>query len=83
MEDIYEYKKDGVADNGIKIVNYTSYVFIENRPKWDSPLGILQSLKAMMAGDYDFGVVNLETAIQKVKRYGHKDSQINKALQLM
>jgi len=83
MEDIYEYKRDGVTDNGITIVNYTSYVFIENRPKWDSPLGILQSLKAMMAGDYDFGVVNLETAIQKVKRYGHKDSQINKALQLM
>lgn len=83
MEDIYEYKRDGVTDNGITIVNYTKYVFVNNRPKNGSPLSIMLSLKGMMAGEYDFGVVDLETAVAKMKRFGYKESEINKGLQIM
>lgn len=83
MEDIYEYKRDGVTDDGITVVNYTSYIFVNNRPKSGSPLSIMLSLKGMMAGEYIFGVVDLETAIKHMKRFGYKDAEINKGLQLM
>ena len=83
MEDIYEYDKDGVTDDGMKMVNYTKYVFVNNRPKHGTPHSIMQSLKGMMAGEYDFGIVDLQTAISKMKRFGYKDAEINKGLQLM
>lgn len=83
MEDIYEYKKDGVTDDGITIVNYAHYVFVNNRPKHGSPQSMMNSLKDMMAGKYEFGVVDLETAINKLKRFGYKDTEINKGLQMM
>lgn len=83
MEDIYEYKRDGVSDDGIAIVNYTSYVFVNNRPKHGSAHCIMNSIKGMMAGEYQFGVVDLQTAIAKMKRFGYKENEINKGLQLM
>jgi hypothetical protein len=41
------------------------------------------SLKGMMAGEYEFGVVDLQTAIAKMKRFGYKENEINKGVQLM
>ena len=83
MEDIYEYDRDGATDDGMPIVMYTKYLFVNNRPKHGSALSIMQSLKGMMAGEYIFGVVDLETAIKHMKRFGYKDAEINKGLQLM
>jgi hypothetical protein len=83
MEDIYEYKNDSVTDTGIPITNYTKYVFVNNRPKHGSPLSIMQSLKGMMAGEYDFGVVDLQTAIAKMKRFGYKDAELDKGVNLL
>ena len=83
MEDIYEYDRDGSTDDGMPIVMYTSYLFVNNRPKHGSALSIMQSLKGMMAGEYNFGIVDLETAVKHMKRFGYKDAEINKGLKLM
>jgi hypothetical protein len=43
----------------------------------------MQSLKGMMAGEYDFGVVDLQTAIAKMKRFGYKDAELDKGVNLL
>jgi hypothetical protein len=37
MHDIYEYRDDSVTtDNGTQMDYFPSYIFVENKPKWDS-----------------------------------------------
>ena len=37
MYDIYEYREDEVtSDNGTKFEYFPSYIFVENKPQWDS-----------------------------------------------
>jgi hypothetical protein len=41
----------------------------------------LRSLKAMMAGEYVWGVLTLEKAIEKLRGYSYTENVIEKALQ--
>ena len=37
MQDMYEYRDDSVTtDSGTDLCYFPSYIFVENRPKWDS-----------------------------------------------
>jgi hypothetical protein len=82
MHDIYEeYAESGlVTDKGTKIEAGVKYVSVNNKPAWGSYGDVIRMLRDMMAGNYSFGKVSLEEAIEKVKGYKVSDSNINKAL---
>ena len=81
MEDIYEYGEGNVTENGTKIESYAKYVHCNNAAPHGSWPSAIKTLKGLIAGEYVFGVLSLEKAIEKVKGYKAKDSDIQKALQ--
>jgi hypothetical protein len=84
MIDMYEHKEENMSsDNGTVIKGGTKYAFVRNGAPFGTTPDVVRMLKAMMAGEYVWGVVTLETAIQKVKGYKIPDVTINKALQLL
>ena len=84
MIDLYEYTNyDGKTDNGTKLSSGTKYLHVQNRPKFCSLPDIVRMIKDMMAGEYVYGPISLEKAIENVKDYGATNANVEKALQLI
>jgi hypothetical protein len=83
MEDIYEYGENGKTDNGTKIESYAKYVHCNNSAPHGSWPSAIKTLRGLVAGEYVFGVLSLEKAIEKAKSYGYSESNIKKALELV
>ena len=82
MYDIYEeYAESGlVTDKGTKIEAGVKYVHVSNSPAFGTYPDVIRMLRSMMAGEYVWGPISLEKAIEKVKGYKVSDSNIKKAL---
>jgi hypothetical protein len=85
MHDIYEdYESSGLrSDNGTEIEAGVKYVSVRNEPKCGSPAYFANSIKAMMRGEYVFGVVTKEEAAHRMARFGYKMAEIEKGLALV
>lgn len=84
MIDMYEHSgKDVKSDNGTDIKSGVKYLSVNNRPKFCTVPDIVRMIKDMMAGQYVYGPISLEKAIDEVKGYGGTENNINKALQLI
>ncbi len=82
-EEIYEYGEGGVTDNGTKFESWAKYVHCNNSAPHGSWPSAVKCLKGLIAGEYVFGPLNLEKAIEKAKGYGYSESNIEKALNLI
>jgi hypothetical protein len=82
-EDIYEYGPAGETDNGTKLESYAKYVHINNSAPHGSWPSAVKCLKGLIAGEYVFGPLSVEKAIEKAKGYGYSESNIEKALNLI
>jgi hypothetical protein len=56
------------------------YVHTNNKPMFGSVGDCVRMLKSMMAGEYVWGVLTLEKAIEKVLSYKVPQTNIDKAL---
>jgi len=84
MIDMYEhYDKDGVTDGGTKLEAGTKYLHVQNRPKFCTVPDIVQMIKGMMGGEYVYGPITLEKAVENIKGYGATTNNINKAIALI
>jgi hypothetical protein len=83
MQDLYEYKGDRYTDDGIRITNYCSYVFVENKPKYGSIECVKNTLQDLLDGKYHWGVLDLNASIAKAKYFGATDKTISEALKMM
>jgi hypothetical protein len=79
----YEYGEPGKSDNGTKLDFGTKYLHIENKAPFGTWPDVVRMLKAMMAGEYVWGPVSLEKAIEKVRDYKISEPTIKKALELI
>ena len=79
----YEYGEPGKSDNGTKLDFGTKYLHIENKAPFGSWPDVVRMLKGMMAGEYVWGPISLEKAIEKVKAYKVTETTIKKALELI
>ena len=79
----YEYGEPGKSDNGTKLDFGTKYLHIENKAPFGTWPDVVRMLKAMMAGEYVWGPVSLEKAIEKVRDYKVTEPTIKKALELI
>jgi hypothetical protein len=82
-EEIYEYNEAGKTDNGTKLDIYAKYVHCNNYAPHGSWPSAVKTLKGLIAGEYVFGPLTLENAINKAKGYGYSESNIEKALKLV
>lgn len=80
MHDIYEYAENGKTDNGTEIEFNAKYVSFNGKAPYGTWPEAKRSLKAMLAGEYVWGVLTLEQAIEKLKGYSYTESVIEKAL---
>jgi hypothetical protein len=84
MIDMYEHNDNNVqSDNGTEIDSGVKYLHVQNRPKFCTVPDIVRMINDMMNGQYVFGKVSLEKAIEEVKGYGGTETNINKALKLI
>ena len=84
MIDMYEMNSNEVkTDNGTEIYLGVKYIHVTNRPKFCTVPDIVRMINDMMNGQYVFGKVSLEKAIEEVKGYGGTETNINKALKLI
>lgn len=81
MHDIYEYGENGKTDNGTELEFNAKYVSFNGKAPFGTWPEAKRSLKAMMAGEYVWGVLSLEKAIEKLKTYSYTEATIEKALQ--
>jgi hypothetical protein len=79
-EEIYEYGPGGVTDNGTKLESYAKYVHCNNTAPHGSWPSAIKTIKGLIAGEYVFGPLSIEKAIEKAKSYGYSESNIEKAL---
>jgi hypothetical protein len=82
-EDMYEYNEAYETDNGTKLESYAKYVHCNNYAPHGSWPSAVKTLKGLVAGEYVFGALSLEKAIEKAKGYGYSESNIEKALKLI
>ena len=80
MHDCYEYAENGKSDNGTELEFGSKYVSFEGKAPYGTWPEAKRSLKAMMAGEYVWGVLSLEKAIEKLKGYSYTESVIEKAV---
>ena len=80
MHDCYEYAEPGKTDNGTTLEFGSKYVSFEGKAPYGTWPEAKRSLKAMMAGEYVWGVLSLEKAIEKLKGYSYTESVIEKAV---
>jgi hypothetical protein len=82
MDDCYHYDKTSgtTTDKGTPIEAGVKYVHTDNRPMFGTVGDCVRMLKGMMAGEYVWGPVSLETAIVKILGYKVPQSNIDKAL---
>jgi len=84
MIDMYESKESGrVTENGTTMTGNLKYLSVNNRPKFCTVPDIVQMIKGMMGGEYVYGPISLEKAIENIKGYGGTDNNINKAIALI
>ena len=84
MIDMYESKESGaVSESGTTITGNIKYLSVNNRPKFCTVPDICQMIKGMMGGDYVYGPITLEKAIENIKGYGGTENNINKAIALI
>ena len=81
MHDIYEYADNGKTDNGTELEFNAKYVSFNGKAPYGTWPEALRSLKAMMAGEYVWGVLSLEKAIEKLRGYSYTEATIEKVLQ--
>ena len=81
--DIYEYNDGFKTDNGTSIDSYAKYVHCNNSAPHGSWPSAIKCLKGLVAGEYVFGPLSIEKAIEKAKGYGYSESNIEKALKLI
>ena len=81
MHDIYEYADNGKTDNGTELEFNAKYVSFNGKAPYGTWPEALRSLKAMMAGEYVWGVLSLEKSIEKLRGYSYTEATIEKALQ--
>ena len=79
----YEYGEPGKSDNGTKLDFGTKYLHVENKAPFGSWPDVVRMLKAMMAGEYVWGPISLDKAIEKVRDYKVTEPTIKKALELI
>jgi hypothetical protein len=79
----YEYGEPGKSDNGTKLDFGTKYLHVENKAPFGTWPDVVRMLKGMMAGEYVWGPVSLEKAIEKVRDYKVTEPTIKKALELI
>ena len=82
-EDIYEYNEAYQTDNGTKLESYAKYVHCNNNAPHGSWPSAIKTIKGLLAGEYVFGVLSLDKAIEKAKGYGYSEPTIKKALELI
>jgi len=79
----YEYGEPGKSDNGTKLDFGTKYLHIENKAPFGTWPDVVRMLKAMVAGEYAWGPISLDKAIEKVRDYKVTEPTIKKALELI
>ena len=79
----YEYGEPGKSDNGTKLDFGTKYLHVENKAPHGSWPSAVKTIKGLIAGEYVFGVLSLDKAIEKAKGYGYSEPTIKKALELI
>ncbi len=82
-DDMYEYNEAYETDNGTKLESYAKYVHCNNYAPHGTWPSAIKTLKGLIAGEYVFGALSLEKAIEKAKGYGYSESNIEKALKLI
>jgi len=80
--DCYDsYEESGMkTENGTEIEAGVKYAHCNNKAPFGTYPDVVRMLRGMMAGEYVFGPLSLEKAIEKVKSYKVTDSNIEKAL---
>ena len=79
----YEYGEPGKSDNGTKLDFGTKYLHIENKAPFGTWPDVVRMLKAMVAGEYVWGPISLDKAIEKVRDYNVTEPTIKKALEFI
>jgi hypothetical protein len=82
-DEIYEYGDGFVTENGTKIESWAKYVHCNNAAPHGTWPSAIKCLKGLIAGEYVFGPLSIEKAIEKAKGYGYSESNITKALGLI
>lgn len=84
MYDIYNYRSDKLmTDNGHELDCYTKYIFVSNRPKFDTPEHVCNEIKQRVADDspYSGGPVSYEKAVESASSY-NKETVVEKGIKL-
>ena len=80
MHDCYEYAENGKSDNGTEIEFNAKYVSFNGKAPFGTWPEALRFLKGAIAGEYNWGVLTLEKAIEKLKGYSYTEATIAKAV---
>ena len=80
MHDCYEYAENGKSDNGTELEFNAKYVSFNGKAPFGTWPEALRSLKGMLAGEYVWGVLTVEKAIEKLKGYSYTEASIAKAV---
>jgi hypothetical protein len=83
MHDLYEYAENGKTDNGTELEFNAKYVSFNGKAPFGTWPEALRSLKGMLAGDYVWGVLTVEKAVEKLRGYSYTEATIEKALQFI
>ena len=80
--DCYDsYEESGLkTEKGMEIEAGVKYVSVDNKAPFGTYPDVIRMLEGMIAGEYVFGPLTLEKAIEKVKGYNVTDATIEKAL---
>ena len=83
MEEMYDYYENSglKTEKGMEIEAGVKYVHTNNKPAFGSVGDCVRMLNAMVAGEYVWGKITLEKAIEKILDYKIPQSNIDKALQ--
>ena len=83
MDEMYDYyETSGLkTEKGMEIEAGVKYVHTNNKPAFGSVGDCVRMLNAMVAGEYVWGKITLEKAIEKILDYKVPQSNIDKALQ--
>jgi hypothetical protein len=80
--DCYDsYEVSGLkTESGTEIEAGVKYVHVDNKAPFGTYPDVVRMLRGMIAGEYVWGPISLEKAIEKVKSYKVTDATIEKAL---
>jgi hypothetical protein len=80
MHDCYEYAENGKSDNGTEIEFNAKYVSFNGKAPFGTWPEALRFLKGAIAGEYNWGVLSVDKAIEKLKGYSYTEATIAKAV---